>query len=823
MYKELTIQNIKIFKNKEKLKIAPITLLYGENSSGKTTLLKTFDIIHNIFFESFVKRGKNVGQKDNPFYRNENIRNISARRIHFYTNQLNKKPIKIEVKLDLPFDLNSKKLISDFPGIQKKKIISTPERLPMGDGMIDMQREAEEKNMLLLPIKMILEIKYFPKEEISRVRNIEFKTNDEKTIVKLSREEKKYQRLDQFWDKNKVGYLPPTFNKTLIRPRRFSGVYNRGRPIAEKDYFVDDALYSDYKIEIKNNLIWKSCYEDYKKIFLKDQKISEKVKKIRKYFEIINKFKELRLDSYSKKKSIKTEYKYFSYFVAKNIFLKKTKNIDLIYTEEKNYLNKIYIKSWSEKIKKIYEKDFKDYLELSFTKIDKKKKLFEIDKEIKSRNENSYNKMAEFLFLRKFSETEKINVLLLNSFFNHKKPISFTEFSKFAKRDIEYLFKIRFYKRQDLDIKHELIREDGQESRSTFDQLQFICGYIHGGLNEVFKKSGTVFGGNFTLPIFKDTLMYPGFLKMVLKEIRATVYNYVICHPSKTNVPWNVPNKTDFPENFLDKTLQEIIKKEKRAANQIIRQELDRRKNHLEHFIDPKLIRSDGINFHSAIISDQGKNHTINEKFKKKLNKILKEVLNLELVIVSPEFLEKIFKDTEKYAAFKIAHRQGYAYPTYPTGMRGSSRTKFIMLRDLKFKKNFHIHGEEVGKGPTNILPFLAQILSDKPNLVYIIQELENNWHPKYQAKIIDLIAKTMLKSKNKHFILETHSELFVLQIKKLVQKGIIKPSDVSINFISRTKDGNSKITNIPLNDIGGFEKEWPGGFFTERMDILTS
>ena len=80
-----------------------------------------------------------------------------------------------------------------------------------------------------------------------------------------------------------------------------------------------------------------------------------------------------------------------------------------------------------------------------------------------------------------------------------------------------------------------------------------------------------------------------------------------------------------------------------------------------------------------------------------------------------------------------------------------------------------------------------------------------------------------MLMSKNKNFILETHSELFILQIKKLVQRGILKPIDVSINFISRTKDGNSKITNIPLNDIGGFEKEWPGGFFTERMDVLTS
>ncbi len=56
MYKELNIKNIKIFKNQENLKLAPITLLYGENSSGKTTLLKTFDIIHNIFFEKYVKR-----------------------------------------------------------------------------------------------------------------------------------------------------------------------------------------------------------------------------------------------------------------------------------------------------------------------------------------------------------------------------------------------------------------------------------------------------------------------------------------------------------------------------------------------------------------------------------------------------------------------------------------------------------------------------------------------------------------------------------------------------------------------------------------------
>ena len=39
MYKELTIENIKTFEKEQKLKLKPITLLYGENSSGKTTLL----------------------------------------------------------------------------------------------------------------------------------------------------------------------------------------------------------------------------------------------------------------------------------------------------------------------------------------------------------------------------------------------------------------------------------------------------------------------------------------------------------------------------------------------------------------------------------------------------------------------------------------------------------------------------------------------------------------------------------------------------------------------------------------------------------------
>ena len=60
MYKQISIKNLKIFKDEQKLKIAPITLLYGENSSGKTSLLKTFDIVHNIFSPRSILAGKST-------------------------------------------------------------------------------------------------------------------------------------------------------------------------------------------------------------------------------------------------------------------------------------------------------------------------------------------------------------------------------------------------------------------------------------------------------------------------------------------------------------------------------------------------------------------------------------------------------------------------------------------------------------------------------------------------------------------------------------------------------------------------------------------
>ena len=840
MYKELNIKNIKIFKNQENLKLAPITLLYGENSSGKTTLLKTFDIIHNIFFEKYVKRGKNVGQKDNPFYRNENIQNISSKKIHYYSNQLNKKPIKIEIELDIPFNLNSENLVSIFQKVKLKKIFKGYDVVPMAtpednpwmknkeEPMLDISRREEFREMLSVPVKMELEIKYYSEKKASKVKNIIIKRSDGQEIIKLSREDRNYKKLENFWDKNIVGYIPPGMNRTITRPRRYASVYHRGRPLIEKDYFVDDALYADYKINLKNKFVWTDCYEDYRKIFSSEKQVKSRLEKTKLFLQTINSFNELELSNaghFLKKhknkkhkfKDIKIEREHFLFFCAKYIFFEEEKNLEIKIKKIDNYLKKIFEKNWADNIKKKNIADFNKYRELSFRKIPKKRTLYEIDKQIKKRGKDSYQYMAKYLFCEKLA-LNKTNNLITKRFIDRSKPVSFGSFCKFAKINTEGLNYYRFYKNTQINIQHSIIDVNGHRTDPTFTIIQLISKYINEDLNGVFNETPSS-AKNFKIPTFKDTLFDRGLLRNILEQIELNINNYVICHPSKTNVPWGVPNKSDFPDD-IDQILDELVKKEPNEMKSFKDMEKTNRERELESFVDPKLILPDGSNFHLTLISSRSKIHTINKKFLNRLNKVLKEILELEVVIVTPEFLEKIWKNPERFAAFKLAQRYGYSYPV---GSGRSSRTKYIMLRDRKFKKNFHIHGEEVGKGPTNILPFIGQILSEEPNLTYIIQELENNWHPKYQAKIMELIAKNVLKSNNKNFILETHSELFVLQLKKLVQKKILKPQDVSINYISRLKDGNSKITNIPLNDIGGFEKEWPGGFFTERMEILTS
>ena len=867
MYKQISIKNLKIFKDEQKLKIAPITLLYGENSSGKTSLLKTFDIVHNIFSEQQVKRGKNIGQKDSPFYRNENIQNISAKNIHFYSNQFNKKDINISILLDV---------ITNNQNI-KETVLESLKNMAMA---ADLGRKGIVKyhssgtrlaGYMHMPLKVNLNIKYFPKKEISKVVEIDVQKKGGKSLINFSRINKEYKKLEGLFDKNKVGYLSPGFNRKLNRPNRFSAVYHRGRPIAEEDYFVDDVFYADYKINIKDKLIWRNIYNNYEKIFSENEKIKSRYKKIKIITKALFDFKDHILKSQKNFSNTKIDYETFAYFVAKYVlsgdipkifssgYKIKNHNFKPRFSSIENIINSLNNKGDCEEIKKIVSKHYKKFNRLTVLGLSEHNVScpkcglkYEVDVDVvpkkgknlqcnlckntwyfKAKKKNKFNKkdklfLREFLLARKISRSNYINGILLKRIIE-KKEKNLSNFIKSAELDLS-LFNMRFFKTSP-DIRFDLIRENGHSSETTFDLISLLSDYICNDLDPMFYEYWVT--EKFNLPAFKREPI-TNILKTCVSEIRNTVNNFVICHPSKTNIDWHVARKTDFPKGVLEtirkaraeETKDDIFKGRAILEKQdeeirkmaIIKRSKAMKRRILEN-IDSAKIHADGRNFHSTIIS--------NEKLRLRLNKTLKDLLGLEIKVVTPKFLKEFLKSKEKYKMLRNAQRHGLMYPT---GVGRYSRTKYIIIRDLKFKKSFEIHGEEIGKGPSNILPFIAQILSKKPSLTYIIQELENNWHPKYQSAIVQLMANKMKESQkdwgdylNKNFILETHSELFVLQIQKLVEKGVLNPEDVSINFIKRNKEGNSEIHNLPLNSKGGFEKAWPDGFFNERMEILSS
>tara|TARA_B100000029_G_scaffold254656_1_gene251463 strand:+ start:871 stop:3672 length:2802 start_codon:yes stop_codon:yes gene_type:complete len=933
MYKQLKLKNIKTFEKEQELKIAPLTLLYGENSSGKTTVLKTLDIIQNIFFKRNISMTRILsGDKfKNPL--SEDTKNISSRKIHFFSSKLNKKPIHIELTLNLPYKninpdhpLYSNNINEDYFYLEKsveplrgkpKKTLSrrtigksTYITDEMSNGSIRKMRITDTGERVgnqkkysvsilsgskilksrfkfkMVPTKFFMELKYYPEIKSSKIKKIGIKDFNNKELINFERINTKYKFI---LDENKYGF----FNKYQKE--------NLKRSVKDlPDFFTSDCGYADYKISVKNNDIFLRNYKKYEKIFDLNEKIFERWKRTVLIFQTLNKFKFCRMGQ--KLDDLDINWKDFSVFVCAYVLGNNNTEFNII----KRNMDKLFLYKDKKVTDNISALAFPSEFNMDwFEKILNQQtgmEIFEVDGGTSFGWEGAEPNHKYFVNslkktqsnIRKYSNSilaiaEQIgnnkyaNYLIIERLLNHKSSLRI--FSSFFKMSYnEYL--IRFKRKPIItgmggysDVSHSLISRNGFQATTNFEIfLQFI-NYINGDIPNLFKKYDSegreIKFFDFSLNPFKRSSPHY-ILNNCMREIRRTVDGFIRCHPNKTENSYDVPMEEDFKLDEVQKAIGPIYD-QKYLTAQMIKKRLKKLGiNYKEIFVDnheaegidkvKKIYKNveilkeyyiKEINFKADFfIIDRKKNKktvveirtkkikqlkdflsqaesiepngenfddviTNNTKLRSQLNKILKPLLNLKIIVATPEWLKNMSPDT--YERLSAGWDRGSFRNLWSVRKKWPKKTKFLMLQDLNFKKNFKVHGREVGKGPSNILPFLAQILSAKPNLTFLIQELENNWHPKYQSRIIKAIVEVMKSSINKKFILETHSELFILQLQKLVQKGILNKNDVSINYISREKNGNSEIINIPLNDQGGFEKPWPGGFFNERMEVLTS
>ena len=123
----------------------------------------------------------------------------------------------------------------------------------------------------------------------------------------------------------------------------------------------------------------------------------------------------------------------------------------------------------------------------------------------------------------------------------------------------------------------------------------------------------------------------------------------------------------------------------------------------------------------------------------------------------------------------------------------------------------------DVGEGTNQVLPVITQSYMNTADLT-IIEQAGLHLHPSAHAHVAYRIAEAAKQSGRK-FIIESHSENFVLGLRKLVALKQLKPEDVAIYYIDH--DGESATAQLYEIEKDGSMKDWPTGVFAEDFLLL--
>lgn len=138
-----------------------------------------------------------------------------------------------------------------------------------------------------------------------------------------------------------------------------------------------------------------------------------------------------------------------------------------------------------------------------------------------------------------------------------------------------------------------------------------------------------------------------------------------------------------------------------------------------------------------------------------------------------------------------------------------SIKDELLELNVQPFGQKQSVNLSDVGFGLSQILPVLVSNTAAEKDGTLLVNQPEVHLHPSSQAMLADYFCN---ESKDRNFIIETHSEYLINRLRILVARGKLSQDDVSIIYIDNGEDG-PKVSNISIEKSGALTNA-PESFF---------
>jgi predicted ATPase len=105
-----------------------------------------------------------------------------------------------------------------------------------------------------------------------------------------------------------------------------------------------------------------------------------------------------------------------------------------------------------------------------------------------------------------------------------------------------------------------------------------------------------------------------------------------------------------------------------------------------------------------------------------------------------------------------------------------------------------------------------------KEETLIVIEEPELHLHPAAHGNLAERFAKSLV-DKNKRYLIETHSQNFVLRLRALIAEGkILNKDQLALYYVEYDEDTNeSNLKLINIDDDGEVDY-WPEDIFNESL-----